>query len=105
MSNRAEGAKKAELTYKMLGRVSTHVLIEVKPKTGRPHQIRVQLSKIGVPIRGDVKYGAEATNKDGSIHLHSRNLSFIHPVKKEPISITADPPREDIWNHFKGFWK
>lgn len=104
MSNRAEGAKRAELSYKLLGRVSTHVLLEVKPTTGRPHQIRVQLSKIGSPIRGDVKYGAVATNKDGSVHLHSRNLSFIHPVKKEPVSITADPPVEDIWNHFQDFW-
>jgi 23S rRNA pseudouridine1911/1915/1917 synthase len=105
MSNRADGAKKAELTYKMLGRISTYVLQEVKPKTGRPHQIRVQLSKNKTPIRGDVKYGATGTNLDGNINLHCRQLSFIHPIKKERVTIYANPPKEDIWDLFKGFWQ
>jgi len=106
MSRRAVGAKKAKLNYKMLGRVGNHILIEVKPKTGRPHQIRVQLSKLGTPIKGDIKYGATALNDNGSIHLHSRSLSFIHPVKKIPIQITANPPEDDmIWKIFKGFAK
>ncbi|MEM1215798.1 MAG: RluA family pseudouridine synthase [Bacteroidota bacterium] len=99
-SRRATGAKKAELRYQLKARLGGHVLLEVKPKTGRPHQIRVQLSKIGLPIRGDVKYGAPATNRDGSIHLHSRSLAFVHPVKQEPVYIEADPPVEDIWNLF-----
>ena len=103
MSNRADGAKKAELSYKMLGRISTYVLQEVKPKTGRPHQIRVQLSKNNTPIRGDVKYGAPATNLDGNINLHCRALSFIHPIKKERVTIYAKPPKEDIWDLFKDF--
>lgn len=99
-SRRATGTKRAELNYRLKARLGGHVLLEVQPKTGRPHQIRVQLSKIGLPIRGDVKYGAPATNRDGSIHLHSRSLSFIHPVKKERVTITAEPPTEDIWNLF-----
>lgn len=107
MSNRAEGAgaKKAEISYKMLGRLGAYTLQEVHPKTGRPHQIRVQLSKNKTSIRGDVKYGAPSTNEDGNINLHCRSLSFIHPVKKEPITITANPPKEEIWNLFTDFWK
>lgn len=105
MSNRAEGAKKAELSYKVLGRLAGNVLQEVRPKTGRPHQIRVQLSKNGTSIRGDVKYGAPSTNEDGNINLHCRSLSFIHPIKKERIKITATPPRENVWQLFSDFWK
>ena len=100
LSNRAAKAKKAELDYKLIGKVANHNLYEVSLKTGRPHQIRVQLSKMGSPIRGDVKYGAEKGNEDGSIHLHSRSLSFIHPVKKEPVYIEADAPDEQLWRTF-----
>ncbi len=100
LSNRAAKAKKAELDYRLIGKVANHNLYEISLKTGRPHQIRVQLSKMGSPIRGDVKYGAEKGNEDGSIHLHSRSLSFIHPVKKEPVYIEADAPDEQIWRTF-----
>ena len=100
LSNRAAKAKKAELDYKLIGKVANHNLYEISLKTGRPHQIRVQLSKMGSPIRGDVKYGAEKGNEDGSIHLHSRSLSFIHPVKKEPVYIEADAPDEQVWRTF-----
>jgi 23S rRNA pseudouridine1911/1915/1917 synthase len=100
-SRRAEGAKKATLDYRLLGRVGNHCLLEVKPHTGRPHQIRVQLSRMGCPIRGDVKYGAPAPNEDGSIHLHCRQLSFIHPVKKERVTITAPVPQDSVWNMFR----
>lgn len=102
-SRRSEGAKRAELTYKMLGRIANYSLQEVNPKTGRPHQIRIQLSKNETVIRGDVKYGAPHPNRDGSINLHCRSLTFIHPVKKEPVRITAALPREEVWNMFSEF--
>lgn len=104
LSRRHEGAKKAELSYKLLGRIGRNCLLEVKPKTGRPHQIRVQLSKLGVPIRGDIKYGYPDANLNGNINLHCRSMSFIHPVKKEPVRITADLPHDDdIWQLFGSF--
>lgn len=97
--NREEnGYLKSELNYKLIKSLDNYHLLEVLPKTGRHHQIRVQLSKIGSFIKGDIKYGADRTNKDASIHLHARKIEFIHPVKKEPISITAPPPKKDaIW--------
>ena len=101
LSRRAEGAKKSTLDYKLIGQIGSHVLLEVKPHTGRPHQIRVQLSKLGCPIRGDLKYGYHTPNQDGSIHLHCRSLSFIHPVKKEPVTIEADLPKDQIWDLFR----
>lgn len=101
-SNRHQGAKLAELSYRLLGRVGTNVLLEVKPKTGRPHQIRVQLAQqLDAPIRGDLKYGSRQRNEDGQICLHSRRLSFVHPVRKEPVVITAAIPEGDqIWELF-----
>jgi 23S rRNA pseudouridine1911/1915/1917 synthase len=104
VSNRHKDAKKSDLDYKLLASIGDNHLLEVRPQTGRPHQIRVQLSKIGCPIRGDIKYGFPAPNYDGSIHLHCRSLSFIHPIKQEPVEITADPPREQIWNLFAHLW-
>jgi 23S rRNA pseudouridine1911/1915/1917 synthase len=74
--------------------------LEVNPHTGRHHQIRLQLSKLGCPIKGDVKYGSKRTNPDGRIHLHARKTEFIHPVKKEPVSITAPVPDEVVWKAF-----
>lgn len=98
-------AKKSELDYSLLAAIGSHNLIEVKPKTGRPHQIRVQLARLGCPIRGDVKYGFPNPNPDGSIHLHCRSLSFEHPVKKEPVVITANPDEEDeVWKLFRAQW-
>lgn len=90
----------AELTYVLTGRSKDYYLLEVNLITGRHHQIRAQLSNIGCPIRGDLKYGYPRSNKDGSIHLHSRKISFIHPVKQIPLTILAPPPGEPLWNYF-----
>ena len=93
-----DGTLKSELSYQLIKSLDNYHLLEVLPKTGRHHQIRVQLSKIGSPIKGDIKYRSDRTNKDSSIHLHARKIEFIHPVKKEPISISAPPPEKDtIW--------
>ena len=92
--------KKAELDYAVKGHSDTYHLIEVLPLTGRHHQIRVQLSNVGAIIKGDLKYGAKRSNKDGSIHLHARKLHFMHPVKKEPITIVAPTPDDPVWNYF-----
>jgi 23S rRNA pseudouridine1911/1915/1917 synthase len=95
-----KGSLKAELTYTVLGKLNDHYLLEVNPITGRPHQIRVQLAAIGSPIRGDVKYGFSKPNEDGSINLHARKLKFIHPVKKEPLTIIGSLPENDFWEQF-----
>lgn len=94
------GSQKAILFYKLIGRIAEYYLLEIKLMTGRPHQIRAQLSKIGCPIVGDVKYGYPHANKDGSIHLHSRSVSFEHPVKKEKITRKAPLPDDQIWQLF-----
>jgi len=94
------GYKKAELTYKVLGEIDNYTLLEVKLITGRFHQIRAQLSAIGFPIKGDVKYGAKRGNKDRSIHLHARSITFSHPIAKERIHIEANVPDDVIWNAF-----
>ncbi|HIP36851.1 MAG TPA: RluA family pseudouridine synthase [Crocinitomix sp.] len=94
------GAKKSELSYKVIGKGDNYWFVEIKPKTGRHHQIRVQLSNIGLIIKGDLKYGAKRSNKDGSIHLLARQLDFIHPVKKQPITIKANPPKDTLWDEF-----
>lgn len=99
-SEDTQGAKRAELSYRYLGTLNRHHLIEVTPKTGRPHQIRVQLSAAGCPIRGDIKYGFKQPNPDASIHLHARRLYFIHPVKKEPIDLVAGLPESEFWEQF-----
>lgn len=92
--------KEAILTYELLSKSKNYYLLEVHPKTGRHHQIRSQLSFIGCPIKGDLKYGAKRSNPDDSIHLHARAIEFIHPVKKEPLRIVAPPPKEVIWDSF-----
>lgn len=92
-----KGALKCELDYKWLKSIDNYHLLEVNPHTGRHHQIRLQLSKIGCPIKGDVKYGARRGNGDGSIHLHARQIEFMHPIKKEPVKITAPVPTEVVW--------
>jgi 23S rRNA pseudouridine1911/1915/1917 synthase len=93
-----DGALRSELDYKTIKKLNSFYLLEVKPKTGRHHQIRVQLSAIGCPIKGDIKYGSKRTNSNASIHLHARKIEFIHPVKKEKIEIIAPPPIKDsIW--------
>lgn len=100
-TQRTKAAKKAELDYQLLGSIANHHILKVEPKTGRPHQIRAQLARLGVPIRGDLKYGSKVKNRDGRVHLHSYQLEFIHPVKKEPVKITAEPPREQLWTTFR----
>jgi 23S rRNA pseudouridine1911/1915/1917 synthase len=93
-----EGSKKAVLHYTVLKKLDNYSLIEIDLETGRHHQIRTQLSTIGSPIKGDLKYGFDRSNKDGSIHLHARKIKFTHPVSKELINITAPTPKEVIWN-------
>ena len=93
--------KKATLRYHLLGCSARYSLVEVELLTGRHHQIRCQLSKIGCSIRGDLKYGAKRSNPDGGISLHSRRVEFMHPVRKEPISVTAPTPKDNLWDFFE----
>ena len=93
----AKEAKLAILTYKMLVRGDNYSLLEINLETGRHHQIRCQLAAIGCPVKGDLKYGAKRSNPDGGISLHARQIAFIHPVKKEPICITAPVPNDSLW--------
>lgn len=90
-------SKKAILHYKLIARSDKYYLLEIDLKTGRHHQIRCQLAKMGCPIKGDLKYGAERSNPDGGISLHSRSAEFIHPVSKEPVRIIAEVPEENLW--------
>ena len=101
LSNRTKDAKLSELDYELVGALNNYCKIEVHPHTGRPHQIRVQLARIGCPIVGDLKYGFSKANPDGNIYLHCRQLSFEHPVKNEPVTIIADPPHDQVWDLFE----
>ena len=94
----AEGSKKAILHYTIIKNLKNYSLLEIDLETGRHHQIRAQLSFIRSPIKGDLKYGASRSNKDGSIHLHARKINFTHPVSKKIITIIAPVPNEVIWN-------
>lgn len=98
----ADGTKRAELTYRLLGHSDRYHLLEVNLLTGRHHQIRAQLAHLGCPIRGDLKYGYPRSNPDGSIHLHARSVNFVHPVTKNMVSVTAPLPEETVWNTFAG---
>ena len=89
--------KHAVLDYILLKKLDNFYHLEIKPKTGRHHQIRVQLAHIGCIIKGDLKYGAKRSNKDASIHLLAQKLEFIHPVKKESITIVAPAPKDSVW--------
>ncbi len=95
------GAKEGRLTYRVIGATDNYFLVEINLLTGRHHQIRAQFAALGCRIKGDLKYGAPRSNRDGGIHLHARSLDFTHPVRKERIVITADPPREQLWNIFR----
>lgn len=93
------GALKAELEYTLLASISNYHLLEINLFTGRHHQIRAQLSAIGCPIKGDLKYGFDRSNPDASIHLHSYKAEFVHPVKQESLSVTCKPSTKDVaWN-------
>ena len=96
-----KGAKHALLHYRLVAASQNYNLIEVELKTGRHHQIRCQLSSIGCPIKGDLKYGAQRSNPDGSISLHARYIEFTHPVSKETIAITAPLPGDKLWQSFE----
>ncbi len=91
-------SKKAVLDYEIIKKLDNYFLLEIDLKTGRHHQIRAQLTAIGCPVKGDLKYGFDRSNKDASIHLHARKLMFIHPVKKEKLEFIAPPPNDPIWN-------
>ena len=86
------GAKEARLLYKLIGSTDRYFLLEIELLTGRHHQIRCQLSGIGCVIKGDLKYGAPRSNPDGGICLHSREIKFVHPVRKDEVDIIAPPP-------------
>ncbi len=94
-------SKLAILHYKTIARSDNYNLLEIDLETGRHHQIRCQLAKIGCPIKGDLKYGAERSNPDGGISLHARKVSFIHPVSKELIEVTAPVPEDNLWKAFQ----
>ena len=96
-----KNSKKAVLHYKLIGHSQNYYLLEVDLKTGRHHQIRCQLAKMGCPIKGDLKYGSPRSNPDGSICLHSRTVQFVHPVSKEMIRLTAPVPEGNLWNGFE----
>ena len=101
-AEKMEGSKFASLTYRHVASIDKYHLLEIELLTGRHHQIRVQLASIQCPIKGDIKYGFNRTNKDASIHLHARKISFTHPVKKTPIVITASVPQHDaLWKVFE----
>jgi len=91
------GAKEARLRYKLLGASDSYWLIEIELLTGRHHQIRVQLSAMGCAIKGDLKYGAKRSNRNGGIHLHARYLETAHPTVKERLKITAPAPDDPVW--------
>lgn len=94
-------ALEAKLSYMLLASSKDYHLLEVELHTGRHHQIRVQLSAIGCPIKGDLKYGFPRSNPDGSISLHARSLEFIHPVKKEKMKVVAPAPYDNLWRFFE----
>jgi 23S rRNA pseudouridine1911/1915/1917 synthase len=94
-------AKKAILDYRLIGRSERYFLLEVDLKTGRHHQIRCQLAKMGCPIKGDLKYGSPRSNPDGSICLHARRVRFVHPVSKQEIDVEAPVPEGNLWHSFQ----
>lgn len=97
-STEVKDSKKAILSYQIIKKLDNFYLLEVTLETGRHHQIRTQLANIGCPIKGDLKYGYDRSNKDASISLHARNIKFIHPVSKEELDITAPLPKDPVWD-------
>lgn len=95
-----KGAKKAVLHYRLIGHSDNYYLLEIDLKTGRHHQIRCQLAKIGCPIKGDLKYGFPRSNADGGICLHARRVCFVHPISKKLVDVVAPTPADNLWNSF-----
>ncbi len=95
-----KGSRLAKMSYKIRGASKSFYLLEIDLITGRHHQIRAQLKALGSSIKGDLKYGARRSNEGGGIHLHARQVSFIHPVKRERVTIQATPPKDPIWDYF-----
>jgi len=93
-------AKEAKLHYRVIGSSENYFLLEIELFTGRHHQIRAQMAAVGSPIKGDLKYGAKRSNKDGSISLYAKSISFIHPIKGQEVEVIAPHPTGDIWHHF-----
>jgi len=91
------GAREARLSYRLLASLERYFLLEIDLGTGRHHQIRAQLAAIGCHIKGDLKYGAQRSNPGGGIHLHAREVSFEHPVRRGLITLKADPPADPVW--------
>jgi 23S rRNA pseudouridine1911/1915/1917 synthase len=90
-------AKEAVMSYRLIACSDNYSLLEIDLQTGRHHQIRCQLAKIGSPVKGDLKYGAERSNPDGGISLHARRIAFIHPVSQHPVEVTAPVPDNSLW--------
>ena len=99
-NKKQENSKEAILTYRLMASSKDYHLLEVDLQTGRHHQIRAQLAAIGCPIKGDLKYGFSRSNNDASISLHARSVSFVHPVKKEALTVMANPPDDVLWRFF-----
>ncbi len=99
-SKETKGSKKAELEYEVVGELGNSILLKINLLTGRPHQARAQLAKIGLPINGDLKYGSKVNYEDRAISLHCRQMSFIHPVTLEEVIIKADVPNTQAWRMF-----
>ena len=96
-SQQIKDSKLAVLQYKIIQKLNNYYLLEVNLETGRHHQIRCQLSEIGSPIKGDLKYGFDSSNPDAGIHLHAQKIAFVHPVSKKNIQITAPVPQDMVW--------
>ena len=91
-------SKLAILHYELIKTLDNYFLLSIELETGRHHQIRSQLASIGSPIKGDLKYGFDRSNKDGGIHLHSREIQFVHPVSKDLVKVIAPTPKETLWD-------
>lgn len=100
-SEERKNSKKAVMSYKIIDASDNYYLLEIDLQTGRHHQIRSQLSKLGCPVRGDLKYGYPRSNDNGGISLHSRSIEFHHPVTGKLIKIVAEPPGDKLWKVFK----
>ncbi len=102
VSGTRKDARQAILDYRLIGSSDQYYLLEITLRTGRHHQIRVQLAKMGCPIKGDLKYGYPRSNETAFIHLHARKLEFTHPVTREPLQFLANPPHDPLWDYFAG---